>query len=83
MFAELRRAIPRPPRRLRHCQAWISPDTWSLINARIEARQQKEQQSFQVLGCEIKVWLREDRHRQSAKAGSTVEFLLASDPPLI
>ena len=39
MFSELRRSIPRPPWQDRHRQAWISPETWSLIDTRIVVRQ--------------------------------------------
>ena len=42
MLAELLRAIPRPPRRERYSQAWILPDTWSLIDTSISARQWKD-----------------------------------------
>ena len=37
MFAKIWWAIHRPPWWERHFQAWISPKTWSLIDASIEA----------------------------------------------
>ena len=59
------------------------PETWSLIDTRIAARRRKDQRSSRDLNRTIKVRLREDRHRKSAKAGSAVKFLPASYPPLI
>ena len=83
MFAKLWRAISRPPCQERQRQAWISSKTWSLINTRIVVRRRKDQRSSQALIHAIKARLQEDRRRHAAKAGSTVDSLLASDPPLI
>ena len=83
MFAELRQAIPRPSWREHYHQAWISPETWSLIDTRIKACQQRDQLSSQALGHAIKSGLQGDMHRQAAKAESVVGSLLASDLPLI
>ena len=83
MFDELRRAITRPHRQERHLQAWISPETWSLIVTRIEALQLKDQRISQSLAHAINAALQGDRCRQAEKAGSAVEPLLTSDLPLI
>ena len=83
MFAELRRAIPRPPRQECYRQACISSETWSLIDTRITARHQKDQRSSRALRCAIKAGIQEDRRIQASKVGSVVESLLASDPPFI
>ena len=40
MFAELWGDIFNPPRRQLHCQAWIYPEIWSLIDTRMAARRQ-------------------------------------------
>ena len=63
MFAELRRAItsPSPTLRERHRQAWISPETWSLIDTRIEARHWGGQWSSWDLTHAIKAALQGDR----------------------
>ena len=66
-----------------HSQACISPETWSLIGTRIEARLWRDQQSFRPLTRTIKATLQGDWRRRAAKAGSEVESLLASDMPLI
>ena len=83
MFAKFQRAILRPPWRERHCKAWMSPETFCLINTRIAARRRKDQQISQVLSHDIKAGLLEERRRQAAEAGYAVESLLASDPPII
>ena len=83
MFAELQRAIPRPPWRERHRQSWISPETWSLIDTRIEAHRRKNQRISWSLSRTIKAWIQEDRRRRAAEEGSAVESLLAYDLPLI
>ena len=72
-----------PPWRERYCQAWISPETWILINTRIEACQRKDQRSSRALGRAIKAVLQVYRRIWAAESGSAVESLLASDPPLI
>ena len=83
MFAKLWRAIPRPPRRKRHRQAWISPETWNLIDTRIETRQRRYQRSSRALGHAIKAALQGYRYRRAAEAGLAVESFLAYNPPLI
>ena len=83
MFAKLRGASSKIPRRERHRQSYKSPDTWSLIDTRTAARRQGDQRNARVLACAIKTVLQGDRHRRAAEAGSVVEALLASDPPLI
>ena len=83
MFAELWCAIPRPPWREHHCQAWISPEIWSLIGTSIEARRRKYQRSSRELIRAINSGIQEVRCRRSTKTGSTVDSLLVSDPPLI
>ena len=60
-------------------------ETWRLIDVRIAAHRSwdGEQKHFQTIIRCIKEILQEDHHRRAAKAGSEVESLLASDPPLI
>ena len=83
MFDKLQRAIPSPPWKYCHRQVWILPETWSLINTRIAARQQKDQRRSWDLSRTIKVGLQDDRRRRAAKAGSAVDSLLVSNLPLI
>ena len=82
MFAKLRQAIPRTPQQEPHCQAWISSETWSLINTRIEACRRKDQRISWSLSRAIKAGIQEDRRRRAAESGSVAESLFASNPPL-
>ena len=70
MFDKLRWAIPRPPQQELPRQAWISPETWSLINTRIEARRRRDQQSSRALIRAIKAGIQGDRHRRADEEGS-------------
>ena len=83
MFAEFRRAIIRTPWRERHRQAYISPDIWSLIDNRIAARRRQEQRRSWSLNRTMKAGIQEDRRIRAAEAGSAVESLFQSYPPLI
>ena len=83
MCSELRRAITRPPWKELHFQAWILPETWSLIDTRIEARRQKDQRRSWDLSRTIKAGIQEEMHIWADVAGSKVESLLASELPLI
>ena len=76
MFSEIWREIPKPLRRECHCQAWISPDTWSLIDTRMEKRRRRYQHSSRALARAIKSALQGDQQIQADKAGSDVEYLL-------
>ena len=83
MFAELQGGITSPPWREHHRQEWIWPETCSLINTRIVARRQMDQQSSRALNRTIKAGLQEHMCRRAAEVVSVVEPLFASDPPLI
>ena len=85
LFVELRGSIPNPSRREQSRQVWISPETWKLINTRVVACRSRDgkQGSVQMLIRQIKAKLRGERRRRAAEAGSVVESLLDSDPPLI
>ena len=83
LLADLREDITKPPRQERLCQAWISPETWGLINARIVSRRTRSQKNSREFSRTIKESLQADLHQRAAKAGSVVESLLASDPHII
>ena len=85
LFAELQGVIPKPPCQERPRYVCISPETWQLIDTSIASLQSRDgtQGCVQTLSRKIKEKLQEDQRRRAAKAGSAVEFLLASDPPLI
>ena len=83
MFADLGWAVPRTPQGEHPHQAWISPETWILIDTRIEAHRRRDQQGYRALFHAIKVGHQGDRQIRVTKAESAIEALLASDPPLI
>ena len=56
-FAELRGGIPNPPRRERLRQAWISLETWRLINTRIASRRSWDQRISRTVSRTIKAIL--------------------------
>ena len=41
-FAELRRAVPKPPERERRRVSWISEETWRVIDVRISLRRESD-----------------------------------------
>ena len=38
LFGDLWRAVPKPHKREQHRNAWISDETWRLVNERVAAR---------------------------------------------
>ena len=82
IFASLRRAVPKPHARDRHKNAWISEETWRLIDARVSAQQGTGvQMRIRRLGRAIRASLQGDRRRRVETAETDVEALLGGDPP--
>ena len=82
IFAALRRAVPKPHARDRHKNAWISEETWRLVDERVSARM--------GTGVYTRIWrlvraiqarLQGDRKRRVEVAGQEVETMLGKDPP--
>ena len=84
-LASLRRAVPKAKAREARRNAWISAETWRLVDKRVSARRDpaKGQALKKRLGRAIKASLEADRRRQSDEAGAEVEALVGADPPLI
>ena len=63
MFVEIQGVIPNPPWLECPLQAWISTETFHLIDTRIAARQSRDgaQKCVQTLSRQIKAILQEDR----------------------
>ena len=81
IFASLRRAVPKPHARDRHKNAWISEETWRLIDERVSARRVTGvHMSIRKLGRAIRASLRGDRKRRVESAGQEVETLLGKYP---
>ena len=85
LFAASRRAVPKPAPREARRNAWISAETWRLINERVSTRRDPRygQADRWRLGKEIGKSLSKDRRRRTEEAGAEVEDLMKADPPLI
>ena len=84
-FAALRRAFPKAKVREARRNAWISAETWRIVDERVSARQDpvKGQTLKRRLGRAIKARLAADQRRRADEAGGEVEALVGADPPLI
>ena len=82
IFSDLNTHISKIPLRERVRWDWISEDTRVSIDARVTARREGPQQTVRRLIQRIRAVLNTDRRRKAEMAGSTIESLLASDPPL-
>ena len=85
LFAALRRAVPNPTLWEARQNAWISAETWRLIDERVSTHQDPRygQSDRQRLGKEIKGSLAQDRRRRTEEEGVEVEALMKVDPPFI
>ena len=85
LFAALRRAVPRPKPREARRNAWISAETWRLINERVSTRREPRygKADRRQLTKAITASLAQDRRRRAEEAGAEVEALMKADPPLI
>ena len=85
LFAALRRAVPRSKPREARKNAWISAETWRLIDERVSTRWDPRygKADRRQLTKEIMASLAQDRRRRAEEAGAEVEDLMKADPPLI
>ena len=85
LFAALRRAVPKLAPWEARRNAWISAETWRLIDERVSTRRDPRygKADKRRLGKEIGKGLAKDRRRSTEKAGAEVEALMKADPPLI
>ena len=82
IFATLQRAVPKPHRRDRHKNEWISEETWRLVNKRDFARRGTGVHTrIRRLGRAIRASIQGDRKRSVEIAGQEVETLLGEDLP--
>ena len=82
IFEALRRAVPKPHEREKHKNAWISEETWRIVNERVSARRGTGVRvQIQRLGRAIQASLKGDRKRRVEASGTDVEALLGGDPP--
>ena len=82
LFGDLRRAVPKPHEREKHRNAWISDETWRLVNKRVLTRRGKRVRArLQRLGRSVRASLKGDRRQRVEAAGKDMEALLGEDPP--
>ena len=74
--------MPKPQPREQHRNAWISEETWKLVDERMTMRRKSRAWTgMRRLGRAIQASLKGDRRRRVEEAGSEVEALLKEDPP--
>ena len=82
IFADLRRAVPKPHARERRTTEWISEETWRLVDERVSARRlTRVQAKIWRLSRAIAASLKGDRKRRVEIAGEEVETLLGEYSP--
>ena len=82
LFGDLRRAVPKPQQQEQHRNAWISEETWRLVDERVTMRRKpRARKGMLRLGRAIQASLRGDRRRRVEETGTAVETLLQEDPP--
>ena len=82
LFGNLRRAVPKPKPREQHRNAWISEETWKLVDERVTMRRKSRARTgMRRLGRAIQSSLKGDQRRRVEEAGLAVESLLKEDPP--
>ena len=61
LFGDLRRAVPKPHKREKHRNAWISKETWRLADERVSAKRGKRVRSrLRRLGLAFRASLKGD-----------------------
>ena len=73
LFGDLRRAVLKPQPREQHRNAWISEETWRLVDERVTMRRKpRARTGMQRLGRAIQASLKGDRRRRVEEAGTVV-----------
>ena len=82
LFGDLRRAVLKPQPREQHRNAWISEETWRLVDKRVTMRRKSRARTgLRKLGQSIQDSMKGDRKRRVEEAGTAVESMLQEDPP--
>ena len=82
LFGDLRRSVLKPQPREQHWNAWISEETWRLVDERITMRRKpRARTGLRRLGRAIQASLKGDRKRRVEEAGTAIEGMLQEDPP--
>ena len=70
LFGDLRRAVLKPQPREQHRNAWISEETWRLVDERVTMRRKSRARTgLRRLGRAIQASLKGDRKRRVEEAG--------------
>ena len=78
----MRRAVPKPQPREQHQNAWISEETWKLVDERVTMRRKaRARMGMRRLCRAIQASLKGERRRRVEEVGLAVETLLKEDPP--
>ena len=73
---------PQPQPREQHWNAWISEETWRLVDERVTMRlKSRSRTGMRSLGRAIQASLKGDWRQRVEEAGAAVESLLKEDPP--
>ena len=81
IFADLRRAVPKPHARERRMNEWIYEDTWRLVDERVSTQHgTRVQARIRRLSRAIAASLKGDRKRMVETAGEEVETFIGVDP---
>ena len=81
LFGYLRRAVPKPQPQDQHQNAWISKETWKLVDERVTMRwKARARTGMRRLERSIQASLKGERRRRVEEAGLAVESLLKEDP---
>ena len=76
LFGDLRQAVPKPQPQEQHQNAWISEETWKLVDERVTMRwKARSRTGMRRLGRSIQASLKGDR------TGLAVDSLLKEDSP--
>ena len=82
LFGDLRRAVLKPKPRETHQNAWISEETWRLVDERVTMRRKSRARTgLRRIGRAIQASLKGDRKRRVEEAGTAIEGILQEDPP--
>ena len=82
LFGDLGRAVLKPQPREQQRNAWISEETWQLVNERVTMRRKPQVQTgLRRLRRAIQASMKGDRKRRVEEAGTAIEGMLKEDPP--
>ena len=82
LFGDLQRAVPKPHKREKHRNTWISDKTWRLVDERVsERRGTRVRERLRRLGRAVRASLKGYRRQKVNNPGKDVEALLREDPP--